>query len=79
MIDIDKFIQAQKISRIKRLFEPNIKTTLKEIYTQRLSKFGNALLFECNFNEKNISKHFKEKNRFLQIYYMHGVKFVNRM
>ena len=54
MIDIDKFIQAQKISWIKRLFAPNIKTTLKEVYTQRLSKFGNALLFECNFNENDI-------------------------
>ena len=56
MIDIDRFIQAQKINWIKRLFEPNIKTTLKEVYTQRLSKFGNALLFECNFNENDISK-----------------------
>ena len=69
MIDLDKFIQAQKISRIKRLFEPNIKTTLKEVYTQRLSKFGNALLFECSFNENDISKIFKENSFFTNVLY----------
>ena len=78
MIDIDKFIQAQKISWIKRLFEPNIKTTLKEVYTQRLRNlemrsYLNVILMRMIFQK------ILRKIRFLQIYYMHGVKFINRM
>ena len=64
MIDIDKFIQAQKISWIKQIFDPNNKTALNEIYHQRLSQFGGALLFECNFSKNDILKHFN-KNTFL--------------
>ena len=67
MIDIEKFMQAQKITWIKRILDPNNKTVLNGIYLQRLSKFGCALLFECDFSGKDILNHFRE-NSFLQTY-----------
>ena len=60
MIDIDKFIQAQKITWIKRILDPNNKNILNEIYLHRLNKFGRALFFECNFSERDILRNFKE-------------------
>ena len=68
MIDIDKFIQAQKITWIKRILDPNNKNILNEIYLHRLNKFGRALFFECNFSERDILRNFKE-NIFLLMYY----------
>ena len=58
MIDINKFMQAQKITWIKRILDQNNKTSLADIYIKRLSNFGGPLLFECNFNEKSILKIF---------------------
>ena len=42
MIDIDKFIQAQKITWIKRILDPNNKNILNEIYLHRLKEPGQA-------------------------------------
>ena len=59
MIDIENFIQAQKITWIKRMLDSNNKTVLNEIYQQRLNKFGRALYY---------SSVIKVKNSFLQTY-----------
>ena len=67
MIDIDKSMQTQKITCIKRILDPNNITVLNEIYQQRLNK-GCALLFECELSENDILNHFR-KIAFLQTYY----------
>ena len=58
MININKCMQAQKITWIKRILDQNNNASLNDIYIQRLSKFGSSLLFECNFSEKGILKYF---------------------
>ena len=60
MIDIDNFIQAQKITWIKRILDPNNKNILNAIYLHRPNKFRRALFFECNFSERDILRNFKE-------------------
>ena len=67
MIDIEKFMQAQKITWIKRILDPNNKIVLNGIYLQRFSKFGCALLFECDFSEKDILNHFRENSFFTDV------------
>ena len=52
------------ITWIKRILGPNNKTVLNEIYQQRLNKFGRALLFECDFSEKDILNHLRENSFF---------------
>ena len=64
MIDIDKFMQAQKIPWIKRILDPNNKTVLNEIYQEKLNKFGRVQLFGCDFSEKDILNHFRKKISF---------------
>lgn len=67
MIDIQKFMQAQKVTWIKRILDPNNKTILNEIYLHRLNKFGGALYFECNFNQNDILNNFKQNDFFTDI------------
>ena len=67
MIDIEKFMQAQKITWIKRILDQNNKTVLNGTYLHRLSKFGCALLFECDFSEKDILNYFRENSFFTDV------------
>ena len=67
MIDIKRFMQAQKVTWIKRILDPNNKTVLNNIYLNRLNKFGGALFFECNVNQHDILDNFKTKDFFTDI------------
>ena len=67
MIDIKRFMQAQKVTWIKRILDPNNKTVLNNIYLKRLHKFGGALFFECNVNQHDILDNFKTKDFFTDI------------
>ena len=60
-------MQAKKITWIKRILDPNNKTVLNEIYQQRLKKIGRALLFECDFCEKDVLNNFRENSFFTDI------------
>ena len=68
MIDIEKFIWSLKISWVKRILQTESNSLLKHLYENAFKQFGGNILFECNFREADIIKHF-HKNLFLEIYY----------
>ena len=61
MIDIEKFIWSLKASWIKRLLQTENKSLLKKLYENDFKIFGGNILFECNFNDSDVIKHFKNK------------------
>ena len=68
MINIEKFIWALKISWVKRILQTESNSLLKHLYENVFKQFCGNILFECNFREADIIKHFN-KNLFLEIYY----------
>ena len=65
MIDIEKFIWSLKINWVKRL-QTESNSLLKHLYENVFKQFGGNILFECNFREANIIKHFNKKKNFSQ-------------
>ena len=65
MIDIYKFLNALKASWIKRIFDENNKGMWKLFYSEKLSKYGGKLIFECNIDQSDIKNIFP-KTGFLQ-------------
>ena len=61
MIDTEKFIWSLKASWIKRFLQSENKSLLKTLYENDFREFGGNILFECNFNEFDVLKHFKNK------------------
>ena len=61
MIDIEKFIWSLKASWIKRFLQSENKSLLKNLYENDFKIFGGNVLFECNFNDADVIKHFKNK------------------
>ena len=62
MIDIEKFIWSLKISWVKRILQTESNSLLKHLYENVFKQFGGNILFECNFREADIIKHFNKKN-----------------
>ena len=69
MIDIEQFIWSLKLSWVKRL--------LKHLYENVFKQFGGNILFECNFREADIIKHFNKKP-FLRDLLLAWSKLVNK-
>ena len=65
MIDIEKCIWSLKASWIKRFLRSENKSLMKNLYENDLKVFGGNILFECNFSEVDITKHF-DNNAFLR-------------
>ena len=65
MINIEKFIMSLKVTWVKKILDSCNNGVLKKIYLKKLEKYGSALFFECNFDEKDIRTCFKN-NLFLR-------------
>ena len=61
MIDTEKFIWSLKASWIKRFLQSGNKSLLKTLYENDFKIFGGNILFEGNFSEVDITKHFNNK------------------
>ena len=61
MIDIEKSIWSLKASWIKRFLLSENKSLLKNLYEYDFKIFGGNVLFECNFNDADVIKYFKNK------------------
>ena len=70
MIDIEKFIWSLKISWVKRILQTESNSLLKHLYENVFKQFGGNILFECNFREADIIKHFNKKPFFRDLYGM---------
>ena len=57
MIDI-QFIWSLKTSWVKRILQTESNSLLKHLCENVLKQFGGNILFECNYREANIIKHF---------------------
>ena len=53
----------------KRVLQTESNSLLKHLYENVFKQFDGNILFECNFREADIIKHFNKKNLFLEIYY----------
>ena len=63
MINIEKkIIWSLKISWVKRILQTESNSLLKHLYENVFKQFGGNILFECNFNEADNSKHFNKKH-----------------
>ena len=62
MIDIEKFIWSLKKSWVKRILQTESNSLLKHLYEKVFKQFGGNILFECNFREADIIKHFNKKH-----------------
>ena len=61
MVDLRYFMNALKGSWIKRILNVENKGVWKQIYLNKLKKYGGNMLFECNINKNDIHKLFPEK------------------
>ena len=61
MIDIEKIIWSLKISWVKRILQTESNSLLKHLYENVFKQFGGNILFESNFREADIIKHFNKK------------------
>ena len=77
MIDIEKFIWSLKISWVKRILQTESNSLLKHLYENIFKQFGGNILFECNFREADIIKHFIKKP-FLRDLLLAWSKFANK-
>ena len=77
MIDIEKFIWSLKISWVKRILQTESNSLLKHLYENVFKQFGGNILFECNFREADIIKHFSKKP-FLRDLLLAWSKFANK-
>ena len=77
MIDIEKFIWSLKISWVKRILQTESNSLLKHLYENVFKQFGGNILFECNFREADIIKHFNKKP-FLRDLLLAWSKFANK-
>ena len=77
MIDIEKFIWSLKISWVKRILQTESNSLLKHLYENVFKQFGGNILFECNFREADIIKHFNKKP-FLKDLLLAWSKFANK-
>ena len=59
MIDIEKIIWSLITSWIKRFLQPGNRRLLKTLYEYDFKNFEGNILFECNFNDIDVIKHFK--------------------
>ena len=73
MIDIKTFINSLKASWIKRIYDENNNGMWKNIYKNKLKKYGQKMFFESNITKYDILKLFPEKG-FLKTYSLHGKK-----
>lgn len=67
MIDIYKFLNALKGSWIKRLLEKKNKGMWKCFYNDKISKYGDELIFESNTTEADIKLNFPKKSFLLDV------------
>ena len=65
MIELKYFINSLKCTWIKRIFDSDNKGQWKQVYTQKLARYGGKLLFECELNKDIINTLFKD-NTFLK-------------
>ena len=61
MIDIEKFIWSLKISWVRRILQTESNSLLKHLNENVFKQFGGNILFECNYREADIIKHFNKK------------------
>ena len=67
MIDIKTFINSLKASWIKRIYDENNNGMWKNIYKNKLKKYGQKMFFESNITKYDILKIFPEKGFFQDI------------
>ena len=56
MIDLNMFMKAIKAGWVKRLTDNENDGDWKHIYINKLNKLGGKLIFDCNLNEKDLTK-----------------------
>ena len=62
MIDIEQFIWSLKLSWAKRILQTESISLLKHLYENVFKQFDGNILFEFNFREADIIKHFNKKS-----------------
>ena len=55
-----KIIWSLKISWVKRIVQTESNSLLKHLYKNVFKQFGGNILFECDFREADIIKHFNK-------------------